>query len=119
MEKIISAIRRTTTVITTSVLKFNENANHYDGVIDCFTNGMCYWWAQTLQFRFASHEPKIVYDQIANHFGCKIGDEVFDITGVVTDKYNWEDFFELKEKDELLYNRLLRDCIYKEETECC
>ena len=87
------------------------------GATNCFSNGMCYWWAQTLQFRFASHEPKIVYDQVANHFGCEIAGKVYDITGEITDKYTWEDFFALEEKDELLFNRLLRDCVFKTEDE--
>lgn len=104
-------------MIHTNVMKFISQANHYDDVITCFTNGMCYWWAQTLQFRFASHEPKIVYDQVANHFGCEIAGKVYDITGEITDKYTWEDFFALEDKDELLFNRLLRDCVFKMEDE--
>lgn len=29
-------------------------------------------------------------DYVANHFGCKIQERVYDITGDVTEQYKWE-----------------------------
>ncbi len=80
-------------------------------VIDMFTHGCCYWFAYVLCERFKRQDIKaeIVIDYIANHFGCKINDEVYDITGVVTDKYNWELWNECT--DTRLKRRIETDCI--------
>ena len=85
-------------------------------VIDTFTCGYCYWFAHILEHRFTTEAENIyiIYDQVMNHFGCYIDGEVYDITGLVTNKYNWESFDKLFFDDNLLYNRLLRDCVNKE-----
>lgn len=82
-------------------------------VIDCFTNGCCFWFAYTLRGRFALEAPDaiIVYDDIMNHFGCRIKERVYDITGDVTDKYNWRDWIEVYLEDELRGKRIIRDCV--------
>lgn len=77
-----------------------------------FTSGYCYWFAHILAHRFPNSE--IMYDEVANHFGTKINDKIFDITGDITTDYSWIPFSELIERDELLYKRLKRDCIFKE-----
>ena len=82
-------------------------------IIECFTYGYCYWFANILLIRFGGR-AEIVYDQVENHFGCRIDDEVYDITGIVTNQYNWESWAELREKDSLLTQRVERDSILKE-----
>ena len=94
------------------VLKFINKFNRWDQVIECFTNGNCYWFAYILVGRFPS--GTIVYDEIENHFGCLIDDKVYDITGDVTKCYNWETWQEVYLRDPLHGKRILRDCILKE-----
>ena len=80
-------------------------------VIDCFSKGCCYWFAYILFMRFW-HEPyhaELMYDEIENHFGCKVGGSVYDITGDVTEKHRWKPWFSLK--DESLRERIRRECI--------
>lgn len=94
------------------ILRFIYRFTQYgknSGVINSFTNGCCYWFARILSERFVSDE--IVYDQVANHFGCRIGNEVYDITGDVTDKYNWESWEVVAKEDNLRTSRIVRDCI--------
>ena len=56
----------------------------------------------------------VVYDEIENHFGCQIGDDVYDITGIVTKQYNWELWETVKQRDLLHAQRIERNCIIKE-----
>lgn len=53
-------------------------------VIECFTNGCCYWFAVILRQRF---KGKIVYDPVIGYFACKIGDAVYDIRGNIDKQY--------------------------------
>ena len=78
-------------------------------VIDTFTNGCCFWFAEILGSRFRDQKPVMMYDQIMNHFGMQINYRVYDITGDVTDQYTWEPW--LKIDDELLRARVIRDCV--------
>ena len=98
---------------------FTQNGKN-QGVIDCFTKGCCYWFAEILKTRFADfydEHSEIYYDQIINHFGYydQYTGRIYDVTGDVTDEYNWINFLELN--DELLFNRIFRDCINFEERE--
>lgn len=83
------------------------------GATECFTSGMCYWFAKILIDRF--EEGEIVYNQIDNHFAALLYStfRVYDITGDVTDKCDWEEFELLEFADPLLYSRLQRDCVFK------
>lgn len=82
------------------------------GTIDTFSNGgCCYWFAAVLMIRFWEYSPTIMYDEVANHFATQIGGRVFDITGDVTDVYDWEPWDDVCERDELLTYRIMRDCI--------
>lgn len=81
----------------------------FDQVVTAFTCGCCYWFALILYTRFEQYQPTVVYDEVANHFATKIGNRVFDISGDVTDQFNWVDFADME--DDLLRNRLIRDCI--------
>ena len=96
-----------------TVLKFisltNDNFKSVE-TIDIFTRGMCYWYAWILHGRFP--QSIIVYDEVMNHFGCEIGDYVYDITGDVTKFYNWEPWCNIYVKDPLHAARIERDCIY-------
>lgn len=82
--------------------------------IEVFTNGMCYWFAVILLERFGGD---ILYDMEIGHFVCDVGGRLYDVTGDVTERIGnsslvcW-DF--LPEHDNLLYERLMRDCVRKE-----
>lgn len=92
------------------IKRFTQNGKN-QGTIDSFTNGCCYWFAKILSERFRKRNPKLMYDQVENHFGCRIGDIIYDITGDVTDKYKWETWGSVRREDELLAKRINRDCI--------
>lgn len=87
----------------------------FRGAEDCFSYGMCYWFAEILYHRFRCWAPRIMYADIDNHFGCEIDGIVYDVTGDVTDKYDWEDWKLFQLKDELHTQRIIRDCILKME----
>lgn len=78
-------------------------------VIEAFTLGGCWWFAFILSVRFAAYKPEIMTDYVMNHFGCKIGSEVYDITGVVTNDYKWEPWKDCD--DETVKRRITEDCI--------
>lgn len=67
----------------------------YDGcgereqVRECFLLGCCYWFAYILSARFSYFDPEIVFDDAKAHFACKIDGRVYDITGDVTEGYDW------------------------------
>lgn len=88
------------------ISRFTNNSSR-EQVIDTFSNGCCFWFAFILHNRFP--DSTIVYDQIQNHFGCKIAGVVFDISGDVTSQYDWEVWENMD--DELLVSRIYRDCI--------
>lgn len=90
------------------ISRFTDNGKRLE-VIDAFTNGCCYWFAVSLLIRFQHENVDIMYAQVDNHFGCLINGAVYDITGDVTDKYNWERWYDLD--DGSLVARLYRDCI--------
>lgn len=87
--------------------------NHFnpesEDVIAVFSNGCCYWFAFILRHRFFMDDSEIMYDPIANHFGTRVGDVVYDITGDVTDKYKWKPWQYID--DEAHRMRIIRDCI--------
>lgn len=82
-------------------------------VIDTFSNGCCYWFAKILTERFRNDTPYcwLVYDDVANHWGAQIDGRVYDITGDVSYLYNWRKWDIVMWEDELLTERLFRDCI--------
>lgn len=102
-----------------TVLNFIEKFNNrgdWKQVVECFTCGNCFWFAYILHGRFnmAGSTASLVYDEVENHFGCKIGNDVYDITGIVTNQYNWEPWEEVYVRDPLHGARIVRDCIVKE-----
>lgn len=97
------------------VQKFLNRLTHngkYEQVIDTFSNGCCYYASIMLHERFLTEAiTEIMYDDIANHFGCLIDDRIYDITGDVTNKYDWQYWPEFALQDKLLTDRIIRDCI--------
>lgn len=94
---------------STRVTDFISRFHEYKEIDDVFTNGCCYWFAFILVERFKNYNAQLVYDQVVNHFGAQIGNCVYDITGDVTNQYNWEEWRTLD--DVLLVSRINRDCI--------
>ena len=102
------------------VLKFIArftNNNQKQEVIDTFSCGCCYWFADILWNRFALdddvEECTVLYDPVINHWACQIHGIVYDITGMIPidAEYNWEVWIDFMYQDELLTKRLYRDCI--------
>ena len=98
------------------IARFTNNGKRQE-VIDTFSCGCCYWFAEILWNRFAlevvNTNCDIVYDPIINHWGCRIDDRIYDITGDITDnkEYCWENWNKFMFQDISLTKRLLRDCI--------
>ena len=91
----------------------------YSPVIDCFTQGCCYWFAFILKERF---QGKIVYDPVIGHFACQIGCNVYDIRVNIDKQYgpgffNWHDWdtWEIYANGESsgARTRVIKDCILK------
>ena len=80
---------------------------------DLFMYGDCYYFSIILKERFKD-KATIKYLIIDNHFITEINGRMYDIRGDVTDRVDckqlidWED---VKNYDELVYNRIIRDCI--------
>ena len=67
------------------------SSNNNKEIIDVFSKCKCSYWFATILFRrFILNQATIVYDVQKRHFGTRIGNHVYDITGIVTDKYTWE-----------------------------
>lgn len=88
-------------------------------IIECFTQGCCYWFAFILKERFSG---KIVFDPIVHHFACSIDDVVYDITGECNSTYgpdlmHWVDWdtYEIKEDGTPSGTRMeiINNCIKK------
>lgn len=98
------------------IARFTNNGKRRE-VIECFSCGCCYWFAEVLWNRFTLEvvdtNCDIVYDPIINHWACRIDDRIYDITGDITDnkEYRWEDWNRFMFQDMALTKRLLRDCI--------
>lgn len=91
------------------VADFLKRFHTSDNINEVFQNGCCYWFAYILFTRFLKSGAIIMYDEVANHFGTKIGDRVYDVTGDVTDKYSWIGW--LGFDDENHRQRIIKDCI--------
>lgn len=91
------------------IQRFLNRFHTSDDINTVFTNGCCYWFAVVLFGRFIRNGAEIMYDSVANHFGTKIDDRIYDITGDVTDKYSWKPWADVD--DPLLRQRITRDCI--------
>jgi hypothetical protein len=96
------------TQVLTFIFHFTD-AGTNKGVLQAFTCGCCYWFAEILQSRFVVSRPIIMYAASSNHFGTLIMDKVYDITGDVTGEYEWESWSDFKDDAERL--RIIRDCV--------
>ena len=88
--------------------RFIKRFHSSDDITDVFTTGCCFWFAKILCERFFEQGAYVVYDEIEGHFGAKIGNKVYDITGDVTEKYTWTEWSDV---DEARRDRIRRDCI--------
>ena len=96
------------------VLRFIRDFKCFDTgqVTRTFTNGYCYWFALILHTRFPDSE--IVYYSAGNHFACKIGKRIFDITGDITyQNHFFESWEEFKKIEPLESARITKYCIDK------
>lgn len=91
------------------IMIFLKRFKNSDNIKEVFTCGCCYWFAAILFSRFNRDGATIMYDEIANHFGTKVRDRVYDITGDVTDSYQWVVWESIT--DSALRTRITRDCI--------
>ena len=93
-------------VVQRFINRFNPES---EDIRQVFTEGCCYWFAYILLHRFYGDSSELMYDEVANHFGTRIYDKVFDITGDVTDKYNWASWYLIDDEKHRL--RIIRDSI--------
>lgn len=84
---------------------FNE-----DELIKVFTQGNCYHFAVILD---DIYDGNIMYDEINGHFMFKYEDSYYDIRGEVKNVEHIQYLWKIRKNDELLYQRILRDCVYK------
>lgn len=85
------------------------------GAENCFANGMCYWFTVILKKRFKDLPSFVMYDPVANHFALKIGENIYDITGDITNNinYEWQHWIVYCGTEPTHSERIYRDCIYK------
>lgn len=96
---------------------FTDN-NKRKEVIECFSFGCCYWFAEILFRRFCNdYRCRIMYDPIMNHWGCEVDRVVYDITGNVNEKYKWVWWNNYAFEESYHAERLYRDCINFQEEE--
>lgn len=87
------------------IRRFTEHDRNGD-VSDLFLNGCCYWFARILSDRF---HGVIVYDPVRNHFATQIAARFYDITGEITEGYEfipWDMY-----EDTVHKQRLTKQCI--------
>lgn len=101
------------------IKKFREDSKNEEVLESHFTNGYCYHFAVILATLFFNEDYKshIMYNPIDNHFAIIYNCELYDITGKI-ELYNccdWHYWDEYKMQDELETDRIIKQCIYKEE----
>ena len=80
---------------------------------DLFLYGDCYYFSVILKERFKDRAT-IKYLIIDNHFVTEIDGKMYDVRGDITDEIDSNqliDWNDMKDYDELLYSRIIRDCI--------
>lgn len=80
---------------------------------DLFLYGDYYYFSVILKERFKD-KAIMKYLIIDNHFITEIDGRMYDICGDITDNVDRKqmiDWNDMKDYDELLYNRIIRDCI--------
>ena len=97
-----------------SINQFIENfqkGHDINALIETFTNGNCYHFATILHNIYS--EGRIIYAPIEGHFMLELWGRYFDITGEVSLEHTPPLYMDEECNDKLLYERLLRDCVYK------
>ena len=105
---------KTREMVLKFIARFTNNGKRQE-VIDTFSCGCCYWFAEILWNRFCLDVEgcTILYDPIINHWACCIDYRIYDITGDITDneEYQWNVWNRFMYQDTSLTKRLYRDCI--------
>ena len=93
----------------------NQFAAFGEPVVECFTNGMCYYFTTILRARFGEYNTQRLYDPKSNHFATKIDGRIYDATGDITDEpdHDWQDWMIYRRVDPSHALRIERDCITK------
>ncbi len=100
----LKTLTTTKNEVSNFILRFHVSKD----IDEVFTTGCCFWYAKILEKRFIDKHPVIMYDEIEGHFGTKIEETVFDITGDVTNKYKWTAWDKV---DPIRRSRITKDCI--------
>lgn len=85
------------------VMRFISKFHSPDDTNSILDGECSYWFAVILYRRFIRNGAKIMFDAKSEHFGTKIGNDIYDISGVVSREYDWISWLdmgntELKEK---------------------
>lgn len=95
------------------VLEFINRRFNNPEVIKSFTNGNCYYFAVILKARF--NKGLIMYNEIDNHFGYLLDNKIYDITGVICEKFSndnlWDYWFIYYNRESANSRRVINDCI--------
>lgn len=85
------------------------------GTIETFTEGCCFWFAYILdqRFRMTPCVHRIMYNQISGHFACEIDGTLYDITGAIEDRTNWEPWDDFYMSEPVYGEIVVRDCVLK------
>ena len=102
------------TIPQKEILDFIKHFSSFgEQVVDCFSNGNCFWFAEILRRRFPN--SYIVYNSLENHFACSIDCNIYDITGVICHVYEnqskWYPWRHYIKYDPTHAKRIQRDCI--------
>ena len=71
-------------------------------------DGNCFWFSKILNMRFPGGE--IWYEPVVGHFLYKYKNQFYDWTGIYNADISRAFKFS-REYDELVYDRLIRDCV--------
>ena len=85
--------------------------SRFSGAEEVFTSGACYWMAYILYERFKGEymDAAIMYNAIENHFACRLGGNIWDVTGQLPRSTAWKPWAEFRDQSE--WKRIKRDCI--------
>jgi hypothetical protein len=94
--------------------KFISNFRKHDEklLVKMFTEDYCYHFSVILKAVFPRGD--IYYDVIHGHFILEFDERFYDITGVVEPHNILVPFDQLEFYDELVYGRVVKDCVLKE-----
>lgn len=97
------------TAIMNEILDFISEFSSVRGSIKLFTQGECYWFARILDIRFgksdigSKYKTEIYYNDIEDHFICKIENNFYDIRGLLKSEMvkGYESWEKYQKKDPL------------------